>query len=156
MDDLLLEDVAAALERLWRWRWRPGPVAEACGRPVHGAEWRCLWVIRRHGPLSNRDLAEALGVGRPAASVTVRRLLDLGLVESRTDPADRRRTLIRLSARGAALLDDVRRARQSFVLERLRRLTPAELATLKRLLDKLTDDSAPVAPDPVAARPPVK
>jgi|BEDMetMinimDraft_2_1075160.scaffolds.fasta_scaffold04273_1 DNA-binding MarR family transcriptional regulator len=156
MDDLLLEDVAAALERLWRWRWRPGPVADASGRPVHGAEWRCLWVIRRHGQLSNRELAEALGVGRPAASVTVRRLLDLGLVESDTDPTDRRRTQIRLSPRGAKLLDDVRRARQNFVLERLRRLTPAELTTLKQLLDKLTAESDPVAPSPLPARPAVK
>ncbi|CAB1129404.1 HTH marR-type domain-containing protein [Candidatus Hydrogenisulfobacillus filiaventi] len=139
MEDLL-EEVVAGLEQLWRLRWRPGPVAEADGRPVHGAEWRCLWAIRRHGPLGNRELAEVLGVGAPAASLTVRRLTDLGLVEQRPDPNDRRRILVQVAPAGLRLLEEARQARQSLVAERLRRLSPSELATLKTLLDKLTAD----------------
>src|SRR5579884_4426487 len=47
-----------------------------------------------------RQLAETLGVGKPAASIIVDRLVQLGLAQRIEDPVDRRYTLVSLTEEG--------------------------------------------------------
>ena len=49
------------------------------------------------GPIASGLLARELGIGLPAASQLVDRLVEQGQVERREDPADRRRTIISLT-----------------------------------------------------------
>src|SRR5215470_14883981 len=57
------------------------------------AQLRALFVVADFGPIPIGGVAARLGIGLPAASSLVDRLVDQGLVKRREDPADRRRTL---------------------------------------------------------------
>src|ERR1700674_1548071 len=61
---------------------------------------RALQLLREEEEVPVGRLAELLGVGLPAASLLADRLVRLGFVEPRGDPADRRRVLLRLSRAG--------------------------------------------------------
>ncbi len=57
-----------------------------------------LWLAR--GPLSLSELAEAVQVDAPYATLIADSLEERGLVERRPDPADRRRKIVALTAAG--------------------------------------------------------
>ena len=64
-----------------------------------------LTTLRRSGSARLTDLAAGEGISQPSMTALVGRLADAGLVERRTDPADRRAVLITLTPAGADLLD---------------------------------------------------
>ena len=71
------------------------------------AEWdvtpsqaRALAVLRRGGPQRLGELAEHLRIAPRSATEVVDALAERGLVERRPDPADRRATLVALTAHG--------------------------------------------------------
>jgi DNA-binding MarR family transcriptional regulator len=92
---------------------------------------QALLAVRGHvgGAISIGRLAEKLMVKHHSAGELVERLLQAGLVERRTDPADRRRTFVSLSSRARRLLAALSTAH----LEELRLIQPS----LQRLLAKL-------------------
>lgn len=98
-----------------------------------------LWLARR--PLSLSELAEAVQVDAPYATLIADSLEERGLVERRPDPADRRRKIVALTAAGQAA---AQRAGQ--VLHQpppgFAGLSPAELATLEDLLRRITAGGA--------------
>ncbi|MEE6272030.1 MarR family winged helix-turn-helix transcriptional regulator [Georgenia wangjunii] len=61
---------------------------------------KVLMLLRLEGPLGGHDLARRLGVSMPTVSGVVDRLVKRGMLERRTDPADRRVRLVALSAEG--------------------------------------------------------
>ena len=80
---------------------RLGRELNAAGYPVrqqHGYVLRAL----HERPLGLTGLAELLGVTKQAVSPVVDEMVDLGLVERRPDPADRRAKLLALTRRGTA------------------------------------------------------
>ena len=76
--------------------------------------------LDRNGPMGGSELAQALGVSQAAISQVASALKAAGLAESDGDPADARRRVLRLTAKGVATagrlrplwtaLDDVARA----------------------------------------------
>ena len=64
-----------------------------------------LGYLRDHPGASLSEVAAQLGIGLPSASTLVSRLVDLGHVDRREDPAERRRTVLTLTRRGRAQLD---------------------------------------------------
>jgi DNA-binding MarR family transcriptional regulator len=64
-----------------------------------------LTTLRRSGPSRLTELAVTEGVSQPSMTALVGRLVDQGLVQRRTDPADRRAVLIALTPAGSDLLD---------------------------------------------------
>ena len=65
-------------------------------RPVYGFAMQAIGV---HGATAS-EVGRRLGVSKQAAGKTIDRLAGLGYVERVDDPADARRKLIRLTARG--------------------------------------------------------
>lgn len=65
-----------------------------CASTVH--------VLHRRGPCSITQIAEIIRQSHPLVINWVRELKALGLVETSVDPADRRRTIVRLTATGTA------------------------------------------------------
>ena len=108
----ILEDVPVAMRAI-RARMREG-------RPpgISVAQFRALLYVRRHAGCGLSDLAEHLGTSVPAASELVSRLVREKLLERETDPAERRRIRLTLSAEGSGELDNARSA----VVEWLRAL----------------------------------
>jgi DNA-binding MarR family transcriptional regulator len=81
-------------------------------------------------------------VQRPTATRVLARLEELGLVDRAPDPADRRSSLISVSAAGRTLLRRQRSRKNQFLARRLATLEPDEVATLDRaaaILERLLD-----------------
>src|SRR5436305_10823750 len=81
-------------------------------------------------PMTIGQLAEALGSGKPAASILVERLVQLGLVERAEDLLDRRRTIARVTARGEELTARLRQGGRERLRAWLSRLGDDDLAAL--------------------------
>jgi DNA-binding MarR family transcriptional regulator len=102
-----------------------------------------LATIGRHGPLTPSELAAHERVQRPTATRVLARLEELGLIERAADPADRRSSLISVSADGRALLRRQRSRKDQFLARRLAALDPGEVATLERaaaILERVLDE----------------
>lgn len=100
-------------------------------------EWRVLAVLGRYPEISANEVAERSAMDKVMVSRAVARLLGAGLLKRRMDAADRRRSALALSSRGAAVYAEV--VPQALALEAdvLAAFTPAEAAEFDRLLDKL-------------------
>lgn len=96
-----LDEILMQLPALWRGVGRPDPVEmgeiASQGIPVDAhvspGHVQILIALSR-GPHSIGQLAEVLGVSRPAATQLVDKLVEHGMVERRQDPADRRVVLV--------------------------------------------------------------
>jgi DNA-binding MarR family transcriptional regulator len=100
-----------------------------------------LGTIRLHGPLTIGALAAHERVQPPSMTRTVSCLLELGMVSREEHASDRRQVVVVLSEQGRALLDAERRRRDAWLARRLRELSPADRALLRRavpLLEGLT------------------
>jgi DNA-binding MarR family transcriptional regulator len=82
------------------------------------------------------ELAAQVGVDETTATRLVDRLEALGLVERRSLAADRRVTVVRLTAAGEKLVADVAVRRERFLCEVLAELEPGERVELVRLTAK--------------------
>lgn len=107
-------------------------------------EWRVIAVLARYdgAGLAAREVAERTAMDKVAVSRAVARLVASGRVIRRTHRGDKRRSVLRLSARGWAIHDAVAPRARAHERELLARLDADERAWLERILDKL----APVRP----------
>jgi DNA-binding MarR family transcriptional regulator len=96
-----------------------------------------LGFLQRNPGASLSDLAGHLGVGLPTASTLVSRLVILGQLHRREDPAQRRRTTLSLTPAGQAELEAAASAAREELAERLGRLPPGQLANLTAALAQL-------------------
>ncbi|MBO0984089.1 MarR family winged helix-turn-helix transcriptional regulator [Rathayibacter sp. SD072] len=94
------------------------------------AQLSVLALLEREGPRTLGELAELERVRPPSMSRTVACLVDDGLAERLSDPADGRITRLRPTEAGAALVHEVRRSRDAWLVARLRELSPAQQALL--------------------------
>jgi len=89
------------------------------------------------GGLRLKELAERLRIAPRSATEVVDQLEAKGLVERRSDPADRRATLVFLTAAGRQLHAEVAAARREQSERYFAALSPADRAELARLLELL-------------------
>jgi DNA-binding MarR family transcriptional regulator len=104
------------------------------------------------GPLSLSELATAVSVDAPYATLIVDSLEERGLVERRPDPADRRRKLVALTPEGKEAAQRALRIRRE-PPPGFAALSPAELDTLEGLVRRLAGHGpgSAAAGDPAAA-----
>jgi DNA-binding MarR family transcriptional regulator len=101
-----------------------------------------LWLAE--GPLSLSELADAVQVDAPYATLIVDNLQDRGLVERRTDPADRRRKLVALTPEGTIAAQRALRVKRE-PPPGFAKLTVAELDTLEELVQRIAGHTGPAA-----------
>lgn len=89
-----------------------------------------LGYLRDHPGASLSELATQLGIGLPSASTLVSRLVELGHVDRREDPAERRRTVLTLTRRGKAQLQAALKVSGEELADRLRSLPARDLERL--------------------------
>ena len=108
-------------------------VSEALGMTF--GRVRAIRTLAR-GSLSMGELAAALGIDRPNATVLVDDLESQGIVRRRAHPTDRRAKLVEPTRRGKAL---ARRADEILATPpgALGALGAAELETLRRILERV-------------------
>ena len=102
---------------------------------------RVLGILIDHeGGLRQKAIAEEIGVGPSSMSELIDKLENDGYVERRTDPSDKRATLVALTEKGKARAWEIEDGRNERLGAMFGGLTDEEKKELLRLLDKLMDD----------------
>lgn len=102
-----------------------------------------LASIRRLGAPTLGEVADAEGVSRPSLTAQAAALEAQGLIAREIDPQDRRLVKVRLTSRGARVLQASRTRRNAYLARQLRSLAPEELETLARavtILERLLEE----------------
>jgi len=94
-------------------------------------------VLKRHGVMRLSDLSEHLHIAARSTTEVVDALESRDLVERRSDPGDRRATLVELTEHGTSILDAIRAARGTEAERIFGRLSQTDRAHLARILSKL-------------------
>ncbi|HEY7024440.1 MAG TPA: MarR family transcriptional regulator [Candidatus Limnocylindrales bacterium] len=95
---------------------------------------RALLFVTRNPDVNLSGLAEHLGIGLTGASGLVDRLVRQNMLSRETDPNERRRIQLTVTAEGKARLDEANRSTREAVADRLADLDPAEAATVERAM----------------------
>ncbi|MCX7054741.1 MAG: MarR family winged helix-turn-helix transcriptional regulator [Proteobacteria bacterium] len=115
-------------------------------------EWRVIAVLMRHPGLSAREVAEKSRMDAVAVSRAVNRLLRAGRLRRAVATDDRRRSILQVSAAGAAVYRGVAPLALEFERSLLDTLTNDERAALDRLLEVLTQRAEALSVDLRAPR----
>ncbi|NGO69923.1 MarR family transcriptional regulator [Streptomyces sp. SB3404] len=108
---------------------------------------KTLRRIATEGPVTLRALATALYADASYITLSVEYLVQRGLVTRTPNPADRRSKLVQVTDEGARLAARVIRIMES-PPQALRDLPEEDLATLDRILDRLTAEGTEHAEGP--------
>ena len=133
----VLETVPAVMRQIRR------EMRAAAAPTLTVPQMRALLFIGRHPETNLSTLAEHLGIGLTGASGLVDRLVRDGLVDRETDPQERRRIKLTVTAAGQARRDHALTAAREHMTARLAGLSPTELTTLNdalRILRALPDE----------------
>ena len=119
------------------------------------ARFRVLNALQSAGRIRMNELSAALGVVPRSVTTIVDALEKEGMVTRLPDPADRRATLLELTAEGLSQLTRLRAMHDSAAAELFDVLTPAEKGQLARLLRRLqaAADAGPGPGFPATPRP---
>jgi DNA-binding MarR family transcriptional regulator len=123
-----------------------------CQMDATMAQVKTMLTISMKSNASVGDVAHVTGVGLPAASATLDRLVQQGLVDRSEDPTDRRRTLVSLTDEGRQMVETVWRLRRDLLNDWVSRLDGDDLqalsqgiAALRRVAEQETTQPATVA-----------
>lgn len=101
------------------------------------ANWRVLATLSDGDSLSVGDLARIVLFQQPTLTKLLGRMARARLVELRTDPADRRRTLVRISASGRKTVGPLLARAKAHERACLASYSATEVAKVKRVLKDL-------------------
>ncbi len=117
-------------------------IAESIGQvepEVTMPQLRVLMLAANRGPLNLLTVAADLGVHPSNATRTCDRLVQAGLLDRRTSPADRRHLAMSLTPAGRRLVARVLRYRRRRVVQLLERMSAKDRAALVRSLAALAE-----------------
>lgn len=141
--DAAMTDIERALTRLIRRGNQPRVherLAARAGVSLDRAAYAALGRVHEAGPLRLSELAARMGVDASTASRQVQQLERTGLVGRVGDPADRRASLLELTAEGDRVLARMRQARRDSLAQVLEGWSRADRRTLAAVLTRLVDD----------------
>ena len=104
-----------------------------------------LMRLYRSVPINMSEVGQWLGISKPNATQLVDRLIEKGWVVRDTDPDDRRKVYVKLTAQGSEVAAERLALMREAICEKLKILAPEEMQELHlsldsflRLLQKLT------------------
>jgi DNA-binding MarR family transcriptional regulator len=101
---------------------------------VSPSQFKVLRALSESGPLGQHQLAELIGVDPRNAVPLIDSLADRGLLAREVDPADRRRRVLTLTARGQQVAADLDSIGAEIENDFLSPLTAAEQQSLRQML----------------------
>ncbi len=132
------QEFALELSRVSR-RWRARLDERLKHLDLTQARWVALLYLSRTGPISQRELADMIGIEGP----TLVRLLDgleqQGLVERRACSSDRRVKKVELTERAGPILGEINRIAGELRGELLAGIPAGDLAVAGRVLKTIAD-----------------
>ena len=96
-----------------------------------------LSYLRAGAPALQQQLCEALWLDANNCVLLLNEMEDMGYVERRRDPADRRRHVVEITDEGRIALERAERAQETIGDELLSALSDEERATLRSLLSRV-------------------
>ena len=105
-----------------------------------GSQSRILMILASHGPVTQKELTECLGIQPGSASEVLLKLENNGLITRTTSENDRRTTVVSLTGEGMCQAEEVREARGHRHREMFSCLSQEEKETLIGLLEKINQD----------------
>src|SRR5438105_15702242 len=131
--DRLVDDVLALYHLIRR-----------ASHPVHRAEmtpeqYWLLRFLRRRGPLSIGELADALGITGSSVTTSCKRLEKAGLVTRERQADDERMVRVMLTTQGHKQVEAWHQRRREIVVQWLATLEQDEQETLQQLLERLLE-----------------
>lgn len=131
-----------------RGRW--AKYAEQIHPDLRGVGMLILQTISRNSPITATELTALLNMDKALVSRQVSKLRELELVDARSDDADRRVTLLTISAHGADTLEGLNTQLSAAYEERLAGWSDADRETLVHLLHRfnatpVTEHETPAA-----------
>lgn len=106
---------------------------------INPSQARALGVLRREGVMRVSELSDHLHIAARSATEVVDALQERGLVERRSDPQDRRATLVALTDRGRGVAEAIRAARDVDAERLFGALSETDRARLAPILRKLAE-----------------
>lgn len=97
---------------------------------INSVECSILYELKKSTPMSLNDLAELIGLDTSTASRYVQKLVEEGLVERKTDPNDRRVTLLSVTQNGRNLSAAVIQSMHDYLPETFDRISKERLVAL--------------------------
>ena len=108
-------------------------------------EWRVMAVLGRFGSTSASGVCERTAMDKVTVSRAVAQLIAQNLIERETDPGDRRRSILKLTARGARTHREIVPIARGHESELAAALTEPERRSLDSLLAKLQRRASEIA-----------
>jgi DNA-binding MarR family transcriptional regulator len=115
-------------------------VAGAAERLVTPAESAALRAVADAGPVTFKGLAEHLELDQTTISRTANRLLEEGLVARETDPDDRRRSWLSITAHGDEMLHRLQHVATQWYEVAISQWSPEEQRALGDALARFRED----------------
>ncbi|MBI1243690.1 MAG: MarR family transcriptional regulator [Alphaproteobacteria bacterium] len=106
-------------------------------------KWRVLATLSDGRPMSIGELARIVLLQQPTVTKLAYRMARVGLVTLASDPADRRRTLVRIAPAGAGAVKPLLRRAKAHERRCLSSYSTVEVAKVKEILKDLLRRSAP-------------
>ena len=100
-------------------------------------EWRVIAILGRFPGLSAVEVAERTLMDKVAVSRAVTKLVKNGRIDREFADADRRRSILNLSAEGRRVHDEIAPLALRFERELLEGLDEGEIEALDRIMDRL-------------------
>jgi MarR family transcriptional regulator, organic hydroperoxide resistance regulator len=98
---------------------------------------KSMFFISNHGTTNFKNMAAALKVTPSNLTGVVDRLVDQGLVSRTEDREDRRKTVLKTTEKGEALVSELRERRMSFISNAIEDMSLEELSTIVSGLELL-------------------
>jgi DNA-binding MarR family transcriptional regulator len=124
--------------RLLSLRHRARAAALLAPLGLHPGQEALLLELARTGPMIQAQLSEALGCEPPSVTLMTRKLEATGHIHRKPAPADKRATVVELTASGRALADQVKRVWCALAEETVTGLPAPTVAELPGILNALT------------------
>lgn len=102
--------------------------------------WLALLNLKIHDDANQRQLAEAVGVTQATLTHHLGAMEEDGLITRSRDPSNRRNHVIKLTPQGEAKFLTLAVAARDFDARLRANMRPAELETLRTLLDRLSSN----------------
>lgn len=102
-----------------------------------GSQRRVLLHLRKHGPLSQREILDEMGVRASSLSELLSKLEGKGLIIKEKSETDKRNYNVSITPAGLEVLEELQRQYHASMADLLSGFPEEDKAELNRLLDKL-------------------
>ena len=104
-------------------------------------QFSILMQLHYKGPCGMSEISERFDVTAAAASQLVDKLVQAGYIERTEDPSDRRAKVLKLSTKGAKLVDDGIQERYRWMDDLASKLSTADQTKISEALSMLTEEA---------------